>query len=223
MDGTLVHLPGRLPEEWLLHVYARMGLHFNPQRVRRAYREAEATWRTKTRPQLGVTRVSFVIWNRLILEKLDVCDNLDALADRVQSAWESQEDLLFPEVREVLAALKQRGLHLGIVTHRFPDAIESSLKRHDIERYFECIIHPQDGLTDHGKHDPKLWRQVIQTLGLPPQRILHVGDDYEADLLDPQSQGLNAVLIDRYGHGPALPGQRIRDLRGLLDLHRLRS
>lgn len=223
MDGTLVHLPGQLPEEWLLHIYEQMGLSFPPERVRRVYGEAERLWRKTTRPELGVTRASFVIWNRLILEKLDVSKELDALAERVQSAWESQEDLLFPEVPQVLAALKQRGLRLGIVTHRFPEAIWSSLERHGLEETFECIIHPKDGLTDHGKHDPKLWQQVIQALNLAPQRILHVGDDHEADVLDPQSQGLNAVLIDRYGrHSQTSPGQQIRDLRQLLALDLLR-
>jgi FMN phosphatase YigB (HAD superfamily) len=223
MDGTLVHLPGRLPEEWLFHVYRRMGLRLKEERVRHAYRAAEEIWRRTVRPQLGVTRASFVAWNRLILEHLKVLDDLDELAQQVQSAWESQEDLLFPEVPQVLHALKERGFRLGIVTHRFPEAITGSLKRHALAGYFECLIHPKDGQTDHGKHDPKLWRQVIQTLNLLPERILHVGDDYEADLLDPQAQDLNALLIDRYGRFPeVLADRRIRDLRELLNLELLR-
>lgn len=213
MDGTLVHLPGRLPEDWLLHVYERLGLQFDPEQVRQVYGESERLWRATTRRELGVTRASFVAWNRLILEKLGVKERPVVLAKQVQSAWESQEDLLFPEVPAVLAELQQCGLRLGIVTHRFPEAIESSLVRHGLKKYFQCIVHPQDGFTDQGKHDPQLWRQVMRSLDLPVERILHVGDDYEADLLGPRSQGLRALLIDRYERFAQLPAeQKIENL-----------
>lgn len=216
MDGTLVHLPGRLPEDWLLHVYRRLGLQFKPQQVRQVYGEAERLWRATTRRELGVTRASLVAWNRLILEKLGVKEQPAVLAQQVQSTWESQEDLLFPEVPAVLAELQRRGLRLGIVTHRFPEAIMSSLARHGIKKYFQCIVHPQDGFTDQGKYDPQLWRQVIRSLDLPVERILHVGDDYEADLLGARSQGLQALLIDRYERFAQLPAeQKIENLREL--------
>lgn len=219
MDGTLVHLPGRLPEDWLLHVYKRLGLQFDPEQVRQVYQEAERLWQETIRRELGVTRASFVAWNRLILEKLGVRQRLDELAQQVQSAWESQEDLLFPEVPTVLAQLQLRGLPMGITTHRFPGAIGNSLERHGIEKYFRCIVHPQDGSTDQGKHAPKLWRQVISSLDLPAEQILHVGDDYQADLLGPRSQGLQALLIDRYGRFAHLPAEsKIKNLSELLAL-----
>jgi FMN phosphatase YigB (HAD superfamily) len=139
MDGTLVHLPGRLPEEWLLHVYRQMGLRCKEERVRHAYREAEEIWRRTVRPNLGVTRASSVVWNRLILEQLDISSDLDELAERVESAWESQEDLLFPEVPQVLRVLKEQGLRLGIVTHRFPEVIEASLRRSGFHQNAFCM------------------------------------------------------------------------------------
>ncbi|RMG86737.1 MAG: HAD family hydrolase, partial [Candidatus Dadabacteria bacterium] len=62
------------------------------------------------------------------------------------------------------------------------------------------------------KPDPEIFHGAARRLGLPPERILHVGDLVREDLLGAQRAGLRAVLVDREG---TAPGHRpvVRDLR----------
>jgi putative hydrolase of the HAD superfamily len=50
------------------------------------------------------------------------------------------------------------------------------------------------------KPHPAFYRAACESLGLPPERVLFVGDDLENDVLGPTRAGLRAVLIDRDGH-----------------------
>lgn len=49
------------------------------------------------------------------------------------------------------------------------------------------------------KPDARMFRAAAERLGLPPERILHVGDDPEHDLQGARRAGFQAALIDREG------------------------
>jgi len=61
MDGTLVHLPGSEPREWLMSVYKALNLDFEFAQVKQAYEAAEVEWKRRVRGSLGYSRASFVI------------------------------------------------------------------------------------------------------------------------------------------------------------------
>jgi putative hydrolase of the HAD superfamily len=49
------------------------------------------------------------------------------------------------------------------------------------------------------KPHPDFYRAACERLGLPPDRVLCVGDDVENDVLGARRAGLHAVLLDRTG------------------------
>ncbi|MEO6809592.1 MAG: HAD-IA family hydrolase [Isosphaeraceae bacterium] len=53
------------------------------------------------------------------------------------------------------------------------------------------------------KPHPAFFQEACARLGLPPERVLFVGDDVENDYRGPLREGLRAALVDREG---ALPG-----------------
>ncbi len=218
MDGTLVHMPGSTPQEWLMGIYRRLDLNFEFARVKQAYEAAEAEWKRRVRDSLGYTRASFVEWNRLILERLGIDENVKSLAERVQRGFENPEDELFPEVRQVLKDLKAQGLTLGIVSHRPTAGIQSSLERHGIEKYFACWVSPQDAGAFFGKLDAKLWRYALNMLEIQPAEAMHVGDDYEVDVLGAKQGGLLPVLMERTGRHSRIDCVKLNDLTGIFDL-----
>ncbi len=46
------------------------------------------------------------------------------------------------------------------------------------------------------KPDPRFFTTILDALGVPPQRALHVGDLYEIDVVGARAAGLHAILVD---------------------------
>jgi FMN phosphatase YigB (HAD superfamily) len=57
-------------------------------------------------------------------------------------------------------------------------------------------------LTGYAKPDPRAFHTVAEARGVPPARIVHVGDDWECDVLGATAAGLRAVWIS---HGRPIP------------------
>jgi len=122
--------------------------------------------------------------------------------------------------------------HLGALAARFPLVVLSNFPRTD------CIVRPleRDGLLPlfHGvivsadigyiKPHPALFEAVCGMLGLPPGQIVHVGDDWDADILGASRAGLPAVYTHEwrdepdahYGQGDTPPLFEINTLSELL-------
>lgn len=52
------------------------------------------------------------------------------------------------------------------------------------------------------KTDPRFWQTISDTLKLPPDQIVMVGDSYETDVLAPQSAGLHAIWFNWHNQPP---------------------
>jgi putative hydrolase of the HAD superfamily len=84
-------------------------------------------------------------------------------------------------------------------------------------RYFERALAARDaGVL---KPDPRIFHRLLQSAGLAPDEVAHVGDDPEADVGGAQGAGLTAVWINRHGATwPApLPAPAV-EVRGLAEL-----
>ena len=58
--------------------------------------------------------------------------------------------------------------------------------------------------------------KCIKNLGLNPENILYIGDDYEKDYIPAKNNGMNAILIKRKEkHSNILKDNYISDLREL--------
>lgn len=59
----------------------------------------------------------------------------------------------------------------------------------------------QLGAREHGraKPDPSIFHAACERLGVPPDEVLHVGDDIEMDVLGAHRAGLRACWINRAG------------------------
>ncbi len=75
-----------------------------------------------------------------------------------------------------------------------------------------------------GKPAPAFYRELVQSLGLPPERCLMVGDDVEADVAGAMACGLQAALVQTGKYRPSdqallPPGAGLlSDIRGLEEL-----
>lgn len=137
----------------------------------------------------------------------------DEVYDRFRN---SQGWVLFPETAEVLSALKNRGLKLGVISN-FDDRVYSVMQSLDILSYFDSVTISSE--TGHCKPEPQIFEAAIRALGEPPSEILLVGDSLRDDVEAGMRAGLLAVLIDRAGrHASATHVRRISTLREILPI-----
>lgn len=124
-------------------------------------------------------------------------------------AWE-----LFPETRDTLATLHDRGLRLGVVSN-FDGRLLQVCDELGIRAYFDAIV--MSGRVGHAKPDPHIFAAALELLGVEAAAALHVGDSEREDLQGAHAAGVRAVLIRRPA-GPASAPHVIADLRELLRL-----
>jgi HAD superfamily hydrolase (TIGR01549 family) len=122
---------------------------------------------------------------------------------------------LHKDVRPTLAALRQRGVPMGIISNFRPD-LEDYLKRLRIRHYFRFVI--CSSVVGLAKPDRHIFDLGVQMAGVLGERILYVGDDPSDDVAGAQTAGLAPVLIDRTGQFPDVPCRHVSDLRELLAL-----
>lgn len=90
-----------------------------------------------------------------------------------------------------------------------------------LDRYLQAIFY--SFAIGAAKPDPAMFLHVQQAVGEPPERIIHVGDSYIADVRGAKAVGWRAVLLDRDGKWsePRDRGGDFPVIRSLGDLRRL--
>ncbi|MEV0223222.1 HAD-IA family hydrolase [Streptomyces sp. NPDC050704] len=99
----------------------------------------------------------------------------DALYDRhmAPAAWRP-----YPDAAEVLGALRERGVPVGVVSNIGWD-LRPVFRDHGLDRYVGAYVMSYE----HGiqKPDPRLFATACQALGADPRDTLMVGDNRHAD------------------------------------------
>lgn len=99
---------------------------------------------------------------------------------------------LYPDARECLAALKQRGLFVGIAGNQTSRA--GGLIR-ELHLPADLIATSDDWGVE--KPSPEFFQKLVRATDLKPNEIAYVGDRLENDILPARQTGLVTVLIRR--------------------------
>lgn len=155
-----------------------------------------------------------------IFERLDVTARLPspALRDlvtelrpvfrpdgRASVLWRS----VMPQVPEALALMRDRGLTLGVVSNSDGTA-ERSLEAAGLRPYLDLVI--DSAIVGYEKPDARIFEHALRASGSLPERALHVGDLYHADVTGARGAGIHALLLDPYGDWPEVDCEREPDL-----------
>jgi HAD superfamily hydrolase (TIGR01509 family) len=98
-----------------------------------------------------------------------------------------------PGALDALDALQARGLKLGIVSNTFVPgfAVDRHLEREGLLPYFPYRIYSAD--VQVRKPDPRIFTVAAAALGLPPQQIAFVGDQWRTDVRGARRAGMLAI------------------------------
>jgi len=117
--------------------------------------------------------------------------------------------------------LAAAGLALA-VTSNADGNVADSLARHEILQVGPGpgldVRHVSDsGALGFAKPDPRIFLATAEGLGLPPERVCHIGDSGQYDAAGAAAVGMVAVHVDPLGLCPDRSHDHVRDLAELAD------
>ena len=122
---------------------------------------------------------------------------------------------LYPEVLDTLTALKQRGLRLSVISN-FDSRLVQILHGLGAGSFFDHIL--VSSRIGYAKPDREIFYAALKRHALRPEQGLHVGDSEINDRQGASDAGLRGVLVDRRRPADAHDGDRITNLKSILDL-----
>jgi len=124
----------------------------------------------------------------------------------------------YPEVAEVLAALKARGDKLAILSNGDADMLADAVRAAKLEGTFDAVI----SVVSAGifKPSPKVYQLVVNRLDGTPSDVSFQSSN-RWDIAGAKAFGFRCVWVNRAGapdeYPDLLPDRTVRDLRALLD------
>ncbi len=200
------------------HIRRVAGIAVPAEHIARCYKAVDLLMQySSVNTRTTAQRAEFYLdYNQRLLALLGVLhkvppESLFEAFGRHEKHW-----VLKPGVRETLAALRERGYKIGIISN--------------FDTRLEQIVHERlelGGLVDHlhisqsegvEKPDPKFYLVFFERHGIPIERSFYLGDSYVLDFLPAIGIGLKTWLLDEaglYTHCPQAV-HRVPDLLSLL-------
>ena len=102
---------------------------------------------------------------------------------------------LFGDVRPCLAALRERGLLLGLITNNESVHQRAKIKAVGLDELVDVIV--ISGEIGVAKPEAAIFAHACALLGVAPDEALHVGDNLHHDAHGAHAAGVRAVWLDR--------------------------
>ena len=218
--GTLIK-PRKPVGETYAEIAARYGAELEPGRLMQAFVEVfrnmpDLAFKWATKGELG--RLERDWWRtlvqRVVARTSCVVDDFDAFFDTLYRHYAAGEAWrVYPDVEPVLDGLRARGCKLAVVSN-FDSRLPGILEALGIASRLDAIVYSTRA--GSAKPDAAIFMRALGTLGVPPERAVHVGDNLEADYEGAAGAGLSALLIQRDKPAAELGSDRISSLEALL-------
>lgn len=112
--------------------------------------------------------------------------------------------------RQLLTRLKESGIKVAICTDLTTHIQHRKIKKLQITDYVDVFVSSEEA--DVEKPDIRIFRMVIEKLGIQPEEAIYVGDSYEKDIEGAKRAGIFPVWFHPHGR----PGRRTDD--GVLEI-----
>ena len=182
--GALLGAYGRaLPEEQLRTLYEESG------------REAERWWSEDQRGYTTNERLHWIL-ERAAVKPREGCEHVAAAADAVDNALLMLPPAMLPGAWQMLRTLRRHYAlavisDTGFASGRAQDRL---LEKDAARKFFSTTIYSMD--VGHAKPRPEIFRRAVETLGVEPHEILHIGDNENTDVRGALAAGFRAIRLD---------------------------
>jgi HAD superfamily hydrolase (TIGR01509 family) len=165
------------------------------------------------------TPEAFLVYVRSILDALPCfCELVEAERTRAAARLlraihtpEAQNRLwsrVPPDLPPALQRLREGGLRLVVVSNS-DGTVEARLAAAGVRDLLHSVV--DSHVVGSEKPDRAIFEHALRVAGSRPERTVHVGDLYHADVLGARGAGLHAVLLDPFGDWHDVDCERARD------------
>lgn len=167
-----------------------------------------------------------IVWNNFILPNYSFDQiALDAIAEDLMCFIETQyyERTMRPEIPEVLEAIKQMGLKIGLISNvNSRGQVPANLAAYNLSKYFDPIVLS----CEYGrrKPDPAIFHYAARLAKVPTSHCVQVGDRITRDILGARRAGFGLAIQIKHNfeHGEPddgpTPDYVIEEMTELLDI-----
>ncbi len=124
---------------------------------------------------------------------------VDAVEDAMLAAIRFRP---YPEVPEVLAALRDRGV-ARVVVSNWDVSLHEVMERTGLRALVDAVLTSAE--IGEAKPGGAMFRAALELAGARPAEAVHVGDSIEHDVAGALAIGMRPVLVDRDGTAGAVP------------------
>ncbi len=138
----------------------------------------------------------------LILEQVGIEATKDltlAVLGKVKELFQGTTFVLFDDVLPTMKRLKGRGLILGLISNIDRD-MTPICRDLELDPYLDFTVTSCEVGAD--KPHPPIFLAALERAGVEAGEAMHVGDQYNLDVVGARGVGLKAVLLDRYNSSP---------------------
>jgi HAD superfamily hydrolase (TIGR01549 family) len=209
VDFTLVKPGPDLGPEGYQLLGQRFGLELDPTRYAEA--RAAAVETVERHPELDHDEEIWVLFTERIIRGMGGdSDRAYECAVEMTRAWEHAENFeLYEDTLPVLAALREHGLKIGLVSNTGRD-LNAFIGHHALD--VDAAV--SSGAHGKTKPHPAIFQSALEQLGVTAEEAAMVGDSPEDDVEGAKALGMRAFLIDRDDRFPEVE-ERLPDLLAL--------
>ena len=200
--NTLAHND---PPRYQLHVQAchELGINVSPEAVKRGISVADRYF-FEENTRSPVEKRSPEEKGRVYAHYQDILmgearvsatkEQMRQIRDRVQQLYKDVKWVLFDDVLSTLEMLKARQLVLGMLTNATREllAVNSEL---GLEQHLDFVVISEEVGDD--KPRPPIFLAALERAGVSASEAMHIGDQYQVDVVGARGVGINPVLLDR--------------------------
>ena len=174
------------------------------------------------------SRDHYLAWERArIRDFLEECgvgpDDAERVADDIQATSQAFTLVAYPEVRDVLGALRANGITVGLCSNWSWD-LDRAVEQAGLTDLFDVAV--ASAHAGARKPHPRIFEHTLARCGVDAADTVFVGDSFGPDVEGPLGVGIaTAIHVYRAGEeppraAPPLPegAVRVSDLRGVLDV-----
>lgn len=101
---------------------------------------------------------------------------------------------LYPGVLQLFKRLKDNQIKIAICTDLTVNIQHKKLKKLDIWKYLDVLVTSEEA--DAEKPDPRMFKLVLQKLGIEATEALYVGDSIKKDIIGADSMGIKPIWFN---------------------------
>jgi HAD superfamily hydrolase (TIGR01549 family) len=209
VDFTLAKPGPDLGPEGYQLLGRRFGLELDPARYGEA--RAAAVETLERHPELDHDEEVWVLFTEQIIRGMGGdSDRAYECAVEMTRAWEHAENFeLYEDTPPVLAALREHGLKIGLVSNTGRD-LSAFIAHHKLD--VDAAV--SSGAHGKTKPHPAIFLAALEDLGVTAEEAAMVGDSPEDDVDGAKALGMRAFLVDRDDRFPEVE-ERLPDLLAL--------